>query len=190
MSVSVPRQARRALTPFDGPNSIASMKTQQFRTMKAGVSMGLAAMSCLLVLGCGAPPATESAPPRTEPMISTDVTNDVLQRHKKTLSAGDLEGVLADYADDAVLFTPGGPVRGKAALRETFPAIVAEWSAPGVKFEMKQETVDGAYAYTHWNAETGQTVYEGGQDAFVVQNGKITAHFFSAKMTPKPAAKK
>lgn len=123
-------------------------------------------------------------------MISTTTTNEVLQRHKKTLGAGDLAGVLADYADNAVLFTPGGPVKGIAALREALPAVVAEWGTPGVKFEMKQETVDGANAYIAWNAETALNIYEGGQDAFVVQDGKIVAHFFSAKVTPKAAAKK
>lgn len=123
-------------------------------------------------------------------MSSTSATSAVLQRHMDTMGKHDLEGILADYADDAVMFSPAGMVKGKAALRPTFEQIVAEWAKPGVKFEMKQQLVDGANAYIHWNAETADTIYEGGQDAFVVQNGKIVAHFFSAKMTPKAAPKK
>ena len=113
-------------------------------------------------------------------------TADVLAHHQKTFGASDLDGVLEDYAPDAVMFTPGGPVKGTDALRKTFQTLFAEWGKPGVKFEMKQQTVEGAYAYMFWNAETADNLYEAGQDAFVVENGKIVAHFFSAKITPKP----
>lgn len=112
-------------------------------------------------------------------------TADVLARHQKTFGANDVDGVLADYAADAVMFTPGGPVKGTDALRKTFQTLFAEWSKPGLKFEMKNQTVEGPYAYMHWNAETADNVYEAGTDAFVVQSGKIVAHFFSAKITPK-----
>ena len=113
-------------------------------------------------------------------------TADVLAHHQKTFGASDLNGVLEDYAPDAVMFTPGGPVKGTDALRHSFQTLFAEWGKPGVKFEMKQQTVEGAYAYMFWNAETADNLYEAGQDAFVVQNGKIVAHFFSAKITAKP----
>jgi hypothetical protein len=32
---------------------------------------------------------------------------------------------------------------------------------------------------------TADNRYEGAMDAFVVENGKIVAHFFSGKITPK-----
>ena len=112
-------------------------------------------------------------------------TADVLAHHQKTFGASDLDGVLSDYAADAVMFTPTGPIKGTDALRKMFQTLFAEWGKPGLKFEMKNQTVDGPYAYMHWNAETADNVYEAGTDAFVVQNGKIAAHFFSAKITPK-----
>jgi ketosteroid isomerase-like protein len=116
-------------------------------------------------------------------------TQEILKRHQQTFGASDLEGVLADYAPDAVMFTPNGPVKGTAALRPVFQTLFAEWGKPGTTFEMKQETVDANYAYTFWNAETADNMYEAGQDAFVVNNGKIVAHFFSAKITPKAPKK-
>ena len=112
-------------------------------------------------------------------------TADVLAHHQKTFGASDVDGVLSDYATDAVMFTPTGPIKGTEALRKTFQTLFAEWSKPGLKFEMKNQTVEGPYAYTHWNAETADNVYEAGTDAFVVQNGRIVAHFFSARITPK-----
>lgn len=116
------------------------------------------------------------------------VTNEVLQRHMDTFGKRDVPGVLADYAADAVMFTPGGPVRGTDALRTTFENLFVEWGKPGMTFTLKQRIVDGEHAYIFWDAETADNVYEGAVDAFVVENGKIVAHFFAGKITPKAAA--
>ena len=114
-------------------------------------------------------------------------TNDVLDRHMATFGKQDMAGILADYAADAVMFTPGGPVRGTEALRKGFEQLFAEWGKPGVTFTLKQRTVEGKNAYIFWDAETADNVYEGAMDAFVVENGKIVAHFFSGKITAKVA---
>jgi ketosteroid isomerase-like protein len=145
-----------------------------------------------LAAGCSQP-ASQNPPPASTPAASTTpvaTTAEILSRHQKTFGSGDLEGVLADYAPDAMMFSPGGTVKGADELRKTFTAILAEWGKPGVKFEMKKELVEGPYAYTYWNAETADNVYEGATDVFVVQNGKIVAHFFAGKITPKAAPKK
>ncbi|MEX2015026.1 MAG: nuclear transport factor 2 family protein [Candidatus Hydrogenedentales bacterium] len=142
-----------------------------------------------LVAGCSQPPAQNPpAPPPAAPaapVVSTATTAEVLARHQKTFGAGDLEGVLADYATDAAMFSPGGTVKGSAELRKTFEGILAEWGKPGTTFKMNKEIVDGAHAYTYWDAETADNVYEGATDVFVVNNGKIVAHFFAGKITPK-----
>jgi ketosteroid isomerase-like protein len=142
----------------------------------------------LAVGACSSPPAAAPAPAAETakaPAAPVSSTADVLAHHQKTFGASDVEGVLADYAPDAIMFTPGGPVRGTDALRKTFQTLFAEWGKPGTTFEMKQQTVDGDHAYTFWNAETADNKYEAGSDAFVVHNGKIVAHFFSAKITAK-----
>lgn len=147
------------------------------------------AFPAAVILACGLSAAcTTQAPPADKaaaPAAPVSSTAEVLARHQKTFGASDLEGVLADYAPDAVMLTPGGPVKGTDELRKTFQALFAEWGKAGTKFEMKKETVDGKFAYMFWNAETGDNIYEAGQDAFVVDNGKIVAHFFSAKITAK-----
>jgi ketosteroid isomerase-like protein len=123
-----------------------------------------------------------------EESATMTVTNEVLDRHMKTFGSQDMAGVLADYAADAVMFTPNGPVRGTEELRKGFEQLFAEWAKPGVKFTLKQRIVDGKNAYIFWDAETADNLYEGAMDAFVVENGKIVAHFFSGKITPKAAA--
>jgi hypothetical protein len=63
---------------------------------------------------------------------------------------------------------------------ERLPALAAE-----LAFKMKQQFVDGDYAYILWTAETADNVYEVGTDTFVVRNGKIVAQSFAGKITPK-----
>lgn len=143
--------------------------------------------------GCGQPaPATKAtdapsaaAQPATGGVDTVNTTKEVVQRHLKTFRASDLEGVLADYADDAVMFTPNGPVKGKAELRTAFQQFIAEWGQPGTKFELTRELYDGEHGYINWTAETAPNVYEYGVDGFTVRNGKIVAQFFGAKVTPK-----
>jgi hypothetical protein len=145
------------------------------------LAAGLAGAAC----SAEAPPAPAAQAPPAQGSVNVDVTNEVLQRHMDTFGKQDVPGVLADYAADAVMFTPNGPVRGTDALRKTFEQLFAEWGKPGVKFDLKQRTVDGKNAYIYWDAETADNVYEGAVDAFVVENGKIVAHFFAGKITPK-----
>jgi ketosteroid isomerase-like protein len=142
-------------------------------------------LACGLLAGACSTSSRETSAGQTSGGATVSSTADILARHQKTFGASDLEGVLADYAPDAVMFTPTGPIQGTDALRKTFQTLFAEWGKPGTKFEMKKQTVEGAYAYTFWAAETADNVYEAGTDAFVVANGKIVAHFFSAKITPK-----
>ena len=112
-------------------------------------------------------------------------TTDVLNHHLKCFAVGDLEGILSDYAPGAVLFTPGGPLKGAAAIRPLFQAMFAEFGKPGATFTMKHQYVDGDYAYVLWTAETADNVYEVGTDTFVVRDGKIMAQSFAGKITPK-----
>ena len=50
---------------------------------------------------------------------------------------------------------------------------------------MRQQWVEGDYAYILWSAETADNSYEAATDTFVVRNGKIVAQSFAAKITPK-----
>jgi ketosteroid isomerase-like protein len=112
-------------------------------------------------------------------------TKDIIDHHLKCFGEGDLEGILSDYAPDAVLFTPDGPLRGPDAIKPLFQAMVAEFGKPGATFSMKQQFVEGDYAYILWTAETADNVYEVGTDTFVVRDDKIVAQSFTDKVIPK-----
>ena len=111
----------------------------------------------------------------------TSITKSVVDHHLNAFAERDLEGVLSDYAPSAVLFTQDGPLQGLDAIRPLFQALIAEFSEPGATFDMKQQLIDGDYAYIVWTANTAENAYELGTDTFVVRDGKIVAQSFAAK---------
>jgi uncharacterized protein (TIGR02246 family) len=62
----------------------------------------------------------------------------LIERWARAVHAGDLDGVLADHADDIVMFDvppPNDGVRGIEAYRETWPPFF-EWQKQGAEFEI------------------------------------------------------
>jgi ketosteroid isomerase-like protein len=112
-------------------------------------------------------------------------TKDVLHNHLSSFDKGDLNGVLSDYAPDAVLFTKDGTHKGVGAIRPLFEALLAEFGKPGATFSMERQVIEGDYAYILWSAETADNVYELATDTFVVRDGKIVAQSFTAKVRAK-----
>jgi ketosteroid isomerase-like protein len=112
-------------------------------------------------------------------------TKDVLDHHLKSFGEGDLNGILSDYAPMAILFTPDGPLEGVDAIRPLFKGLLAEFAKPGSSFKLKHQSTKGAYAYILWTAETADNSYDLATDTFVVQDGKIVAQSFAAKILPK-----
>ena len=112
-------------------------------------------------------------------------TQDILERHLRCFGAGDLEGILSDYAKDALLFTPDGPLRGTGEIRTLFEAMIAEFGKPGTEFSLDRQFVDGDHAYIQWSAKTADNVYELGTDTFVMRNGRIAVQSFACKTTQR-----
>src|SRR5262249_44932630 len=112
-------------------------------------------------------------------------TKDVLDHHLKCFGEGDLEGTLSDYAPGAVMFTRDRPLRGPDAIRPLFQSLIAEFRKPGARFNMKQQFIEGDYAYILWSAETSENIYHLATDTFVVRDGKIVAQSFTGQVTPK-----
>jgi uncharacterized protein (TIGR02246 family) len=78
---------------------------------------------------------------------------ELIERWAEAVHGGDISGVLADHADDIVMFDVPPPydgVRGIDAYRETWPPFF-EWQARGAWFEIVSLDVtagdDVAYAH-------------------------------------------
>ena len=112
-------------------------------------------------------------------------TSDVLDRHLQAFAERDVAGILADYSTDAVLFLPDGPLRGSAAMKPMFEALIAEFSKPGSRFELQKRSIEGEHAFIIWTGETADNSYEFATDTFLVRNGMIVAQSFAARVKPK-----
>jgi ketosteroid isomerase-like protein len=112
-------------------------------------------------------------------------TTDVIQNHLSSFAAGDLEGLMADYTEDAVLFTPQGKLLGPASIRGFMSSLFAEFAKPGASFRLGTQQVAGEVAYIVWSAETADNRYELGTDTFVVRGGRILQQSFAGKIVPR-----
>ena len=86
-------------------------------------------------------------------MTDTDQIRDLIHRWAEAVHAGDLDAVIADHADDIVMFDvppPHSGVRGLAAYRATWPGFF-EWQRSGASFEIVELAVtagaDVAFAH-------------------------------------------
>jgi uncharacterized protein (TIGR02246 family) len=90
----------------------------------------------------------------------------LVQRWALAVHRGEMDGVLADHAEDIVMFDvppPHDGVRGIEAYRETWPGFFA-WQARGASFEIVSLDVtageDVAYAYALLRCDTPEGLLE------------------------------
>jgi len=96
---------------------------------------------------------------------------EVFEHHGEALMAGDVDGIVSDYADDAVFITPEGVRRGKDGVRQGFVKLLedlpsAEWQLPTMLFEDDVLLLE-------WKAESATTKADDGIDTFIFQDGLI-----------------
>jgi uncharacterized protein (TIGR02246 family) len=101
----------------------------------------------------------------------TRTPEEVFAHHAQALGAGDLEGIVADYTDDAVFITPAGIKRGKDGIREAFTELLAD--VPNASWELKTQIYDGDVLFLEWAAISASTMVEDGIDTFVFSDGLI-----------------
>lgn len=112
-------------------------------------------------------------------------TKAVITNHIERFGARDLDGILADYAADAVLFTPEGPLKGVDEIRGLLSTMIAEFEKPGATFHLQRLSTDGDHGFIVWTAETADQVYEVVSDTFFVRDGRIEVQSFAGKITRK-----
>lgn len=109
----------------------------------------------------------------------------VVDRHIASFAAGDLDGILSDFAPEAVVFTPDGVLKNPASIRSLYADLLAEFSKPGADFRLHSTEAHGDHAYILWTADTADQVYELATDTFFVRDGKIVVQSFAAKKKPR-----
>jgi ketosteroid isomerase-like protein len=114
--------------------------------------------------------------------VSSTITARVVQHHNAAMSERNIDDVMSDYADDAVLIDPSGISRGKAAIRRVFERLLAS----GVPMAPPtQQVFEGQLAYLVWNTPLNQPGRQGAE-TLLVRHGKIIAQTVAALGPPPP----
>jgi uncharacterized protein (TIGR02246 family) len=101
----------------------------------------------------------------------TRTPEEVFQHHAEALGAGDLDQIVADYADDAVFITPAGVRRGKDGIRAAFTQLLAD--VPDAAWDLKTQIYEDDVLFLEWAADAAETFVEDGIDTFVFRDGLI-----------------
>lgn len=111
--------------------------------------------------------------------------NAVLDSHLKAFASGNVDAVMADYAEDAVFMTPEGVLKGKAEIRSLFERLIKEFSSPDASLTVNKRYASGPVAYITWSAKTPENVYHLATDTLYVADNRIRYQTFAAHITPK-----
>ena len=107
---------------------------------------------------------------------------EIFQHHVEALAAGDLDELVADYADDSVLLSPRGVLRGKDEIRQAFVEILT--ALPDAKWDMPTVIFEGDVLFVEWTAETPTVRVTDGIDTVVFSDDGIRAQ--TVRFTPTP----
>lgn len=113
------------------------------------------------------------------------LTDGFALRHANALRARDLQAILLDYADDAVLILPTGTLAGKGYVEGYYKALFEKFSAPGAAFHILDQSVTGSVARVAWSGKTDGTVFQHGSDTFAVEGGKIRYQIVGYKVVAR-----
>ena len=99
---------------------------------------------------------------------SVRTPQEVFQHHAEVLIAGDLEGIVSDYSDDAVFITPDGVLRGKDGVRQGFTKLLSD--LPSAEWDVPTQIFEGDVLFIEWNAVSEKTKADDGIDTFVFRD--------------------
>jgi ketosteroid isomerase-like protein len=102
----------------------------------------------------------------------TRTPQEVFAHHGQALGAENLDQIVADFADDAVVITPAGVNRGKDGVREAFTRLLAD--LPNAAWDVKTQIYEGNVLLLEWAADAAESRADG-VDTFVFRDGLIQA---------------
>lgn len=109
---------------------------------------------------------------------------EVFAHHGEALMAEDLDGIVSDYADDAMFITPdGGVLRGKDGVRQGFVKLLGD--VPHASWELPTQIFADDILLLEWSAESEHVKVEDGIDTFVFRDGLIRVQTVRYTLVPK-----
>ncbi|HEX6874943.1 MAG TPA: nuclear transport factor 2 family protein [Nocardioidaceae bacterium] len=100
----------------------------------------------------------------------TRTPEEVFAHHGQALGAEDLEDIVADYADDAILIVQKQVYRGKDGARQVFTKLLGD--VPQAEWALETVFEDDVL-YLEWKATGGGRTVQDGIDTFIFRDGLI-----------------
>jgi ketosteroid isomerase-like protein len=102
---------------------------------------------------------------------------DTFKRHVSAFTSGNLDAVLDDFAEHAVVMTPDGIFEGRDRIRAVYQGLLAEFGtidkgdSPGINVDalhVRHNTL-----FISWHAESTRHIFPFGTDTFICDGNKI-----------------
>ncbi|WP_205875378.1 nuclear transport factor 2 family protein [Mycobacterium camsae] len=103
----------------------------------------------------------------------TRTPQEVFAHHGQSLVTGDLDEIVADYADDSVVITSAGVARGRDEIRQVFVKVLDD--LPEADWDLKSQIFAGDVLFLEWAAVAAGSRADDGVDTFVFRDGMIWA---------------
>jgi ketosteroid isomerase-like protein len=108
---------------------------------------------------------------------------EVYASHGAALVAEDLDGLVANFAEDAVVITPKGVLYGKEGVQESFTRLFTD--LPKADWEMKTTLFGGEVLFLEWASTSANSSATHGVDTFVIRDGLIRAQTVRYELAPR-----
>lgn len=102
---------------------------------------------------------------------------DIFKRHVAAFTSGNLEAVLSDFGERAVVITPDGVFDGLDRIRTLYGGLLAEFGvidrgdSPGLTIDVLHVRHDTIFI--SWHAESMQHVFPFGTDTFICHGDRF-----------------
>ena len=102
---------------------------------------------------------------------------DVFNRHVAAFNSGNLDAILNDFGEHALVVTPDGVFEGRERIRVVYQYLLAEFGridrgdSPGLTFDVLQVRHDTLFIA--WHAESKLHVFPFGTDTFICNGDRF-----------------
>jgi hypothetical protein len=96
---------------------------------------------------------------------------EIFEHHGAVLVAGDIDGIVDDYSDDALVITPSGVMRGKDGVRQAFEGLLGD--LPDAAWEIPTQVFEDDILFIEWSATAEKSRVRDGVDTFVFRDDHI-----------------
>lgn len=107
---------------------------------------------------------------------------EIFQHHVEALITGDLDALISDYAEGALVITPASEYHGRVAIRELYDDL--SQALPQLSVEADSAVFADNALLLRWRADSALNTVPDGVDTFVFDAGRIQLQTISCTLTP------